>query len=153
MAFSQIEFDQMRSYLGFPRLFISANPFFESAMKALQSVSDGGTYPDSTAENAVRIALVNIAAIDGYISSVASQTVNLAVFEIPVSLSNGATLKQDYRLALSTLRREGTNQIMKIAIRLGIHPIRPYFYADGIETDTSKYTNNPSFFGGSKRRV
>lgn len=151
MSFTESERDQIRTYLGFPRLFISANPFLESAMTSLQSTAQGGSYPDNTAELAVRAALQSINAVDGYITAVGQQTINLAVYEIPVSLSNGAVLKQDYRQTLSTLRREGTNQIMKIAIRLGVQPIRPYFYSDGLQVDPSSAYGNPSFFGSRGR--
>lgn len=145
MTFSEFERDEIRSYLGFPRLYISANPFLESAITTIQPISEGGSAPDSSIENAVRAALQAIAAIDGYITQLGQQTINLAVYEVPVSLSNGATLKQDYRLALNTLRREGTNQIMKISIRLGVQPLRPYFYSDGLGAG-SQYAN-PKFFG------
>jgi hypothetical protein len=145
MTFSEFERDEIRSYLGFPRLYISANPFLESAITTIQPISEGGSAPDSSIEDAVRAALQAIAAIDGYITALGQQTINLAVYEVPVSLSNGATLKQDYRMALSTLRREGTNQIMKVAIRLGVQPLRPYFYSDGLGSG-SQYAN-PKFFG------
>jgi hypothetical protein len=145
MTFSEFERDEIRSYLGFPRLYISANPFLESAITTIQPISEGGSAPDSSIEDAVRAALQAIAAIDGYITQLGQQTINLAVYEVPVSLSNGATLKQDYRMALSTLRREGTNQIMKVAIRLGVQPLRPYFYSDGLGSG-SQYAN-PKFFG------
>ena len=151
MAFSEFERDQIRSFLGFPRLFISANPFLESAITTIQSQADHGSYPDSSAEDAVRSALQIIASADGYITAIGQQAINLAVFEVPTSLSSGAVLKQDYRMAISTMRREATNQIMKIAIRLGVQPIRPYFYSDGIETNTGKYTARPSFFGKGRR--
>jgi len=145
MTFSELERDEIRTYLGFPRLYISANPFLEQAITTIQPISEGGSAPDSSIEDAVRAALQAIAAIDGYITQLGQQTINLAVYEVPVSLSNGATLKQDYRLALSTLRREGTNQIMKVAIRLGVQPLRPYFYSDGLGSG-SQYAN-PKFFG------
>lgn len=148
MAFSEIERDEMRTYLGFPKLWQSANPFFESAMTSIQSLADGGSYPDSTGENACRAAIAAISALDGYITTIGQQMINLAVYEVPVSLSNGATLKQDYRSALSTMRREGTNQIMKLAIRLGVQPIRPYFYSDGLQNDPQSAYGNPGFFGG-----
>jgi hypothetical protein len=144
--FSESERDQIRTYLGFPRLFLSANPYLESAITTLQPISEGGSAPDSSTENAVRAVLLQLTALDGYISNVLSQVVNLAVYEVPVSLSNGATLKQDYRTVLATWKREGTNQIQKIANRLGIQPIRPYYYSDGLQPDpVSAY--NPSFFG------
>ena len=144
MAFTEFERDEIRTYLGFPRLYISANPFLESAMTTIQSVADHGSAPDSSIENAVRIALQAINSIDGYIIALGQQTINLAVFEVPTSLSSGAVLKQDYRMALSTLRREGTNLIMRISIRLGVQPLRPYFYSDGLGGG-SKYAN-PKFF-------
>src|ERR1039457_5087310 len=120
MAFTEFERDEIRTYLGFPRLYISANPSLESAITTIQPISDGGSPPDASIVNAFRAALQIIAAADGYISALGQQAINLAVYEVPVSLSNGAVLKQDYRMALATIRREATNQIMKISIRLGV---------------------------------
>lgn len=144
MVFSEFERDEIRSYLGFPRLYISANPFLEQAITTIEPMPQGSA-PDSSIENAVRAAIQQIAAIDGYINQLEQQLINLAVYEVPVSLSNGATLKQDYRMALATLRREGTQQIQKIAIRLGVRPLRPYFYSDGLGAG-SQYAN-PKFYG------
>ena len=144
MAFTEFERDEIRTYLGFPRLYISANPSLESAITTIQPISDGGSPPDASIVNAFRAALQIIAAADGYISALGQQAINLAVYEVPVSLSNGAVLKQDYRMALATIRREATNQIMKISIRLGVQPLRPYFYSDGLGAG-SEYAN-PKFF-------
>lgn len=144
MAFTEFQRDQIRSYLGFPRLYISANPFLESAITAIQTISEGGSSPDASIENAVIAAIARVAAIDGYIANIETQMINLAVYEVPVSLSNGAVLKQDYRMALSTLRREGTNVIQSFAIRLGVQPLRPYFFSDGLGSG-SQYAN-PKFF-------
>lgn len=148
MPFSEAERDQIRTILGFPRLYISANPFLEQAMTTVQPISENGSAPDASIENAIRDALARITAIDGYINQLETDPVSLAVHAVPVSLSNGAVLGQDYARAIRTLRREGTNQIMKVAIRLGVQPLRPYFYSDGLGSG-SAFTNNP--FGGNPR--
>lgn len=145
MAFTEANRDQIRTYLGFPKLYISANPFLESAITAIQTVAEGGSQPDASIENAVLAALTQLNNIDGYISQIQQNIVNLAVTEVPVSLSNGATLKQDYARAIAILRREGTNTINEIAFRLGVKPLRPFYYSDGLGNG-SQYAN-PQFFG------
>lgn len=144
MAFTEFQRDQIRSYLGFPRLYISANPFLESAITSIQPISEGGSSPDASIENAVIAAINQVADVDGYIQSLEAQLINLAVTEVPVSLSNGATMKQDYARAIFILKRQGTDVIQKFAIRLGVQPIRPYFYSDGLGGG-SAYAN-PQFF-------
>lgn len=142
MTFSEAERDQIRTYLGYTRMYISANPFLEQAITSIQPISEGGSAPDSSIENAVRSALQQIAAIDTTIQNLEGDPVSLAVSGVPVSLSNGAVLQQDYSRAIRTLRRNGTNDIMKIATRLGVQPIRPYFYSDGLGS-TEALTNDP----------
>lgn len=148
MAFTEQNRDQIRSVLGFPRLYISANPFLEQAITTIQPLSEGGSAPDSSIENAVLAALAQLTAIDGYIAQLINNPISLAINQVPVSLSNGATLNQDYSRALRTLRREGTNIIMMISIRLGVQPLRPYYYSDGLGSG-SAMTNDP--FGGNPR--
>lgn len=148
MAFTEAQRDQIRSYLGFPRLYISANPFLEQAITTIQPLSEGGSAPDASIENAVIVALGQIAAIDQNLNNIQANITLLAATDVPTTMSSGAILKQDYTRVLRTLRREGTNLIMKVAIRLGVQPLRPYFYSDGLGAG-SAFTNDP--FGGNPR--
>jgi|ERR1017187_938787 hypothetical protein len=150
MTFSAYERDKIRSFFGFDYLYIAANPFFEQALTTIQPISEGGSAPDSSIENSVRDIMNQLLAIDGYISGILQQVTNLAVYEVPTALTNGATLKQDYAMALRTLRKNGTSLIQQIATRLGLQPIRPYFYSDGLG-DSNAY-NLPKFFGGRSSR-
>ena len=145
MAFTDAERDKIRTYMGVPRLYISSNSFLEQAMTSVQSIADNGSAPDSSIEEAIRGIIQTIDNIEGSLTQIESQYVNLAVHEVPASLSNGATLKQDYSAAIRRLRMEGTHQIQKIAIRLGIQPIRPYFFSDGLQAN-ARQAYMPSFF-------
>lgn len=51
-------------YLGYAAIFLQADPRLESAITAVQAVSDGGTRPDNSSELAVRNIITQLQAID-----------------------------------------------------------------------------------------
>jgi hypothetical protein len=174
MSYSQYERDQIRTYFGYPRLYISANSEFESAISTTQPYmwfgagvppqprnpnlsydpsQDGyGSAPDSSIENAIRNAIQKIDAIDGYIWQNDINYTNFAIYEVPASLSASVALKQDYRIVQYQLRKDGTAFIQAIANRIGVQPLRPYFYPDGIQPvgAMGRHKYNPGFFGPNR---
>jgi hypothetical protein len=63
--FSETDRVYMRRFLGTGSTFLTAWPLLESAMTAVQSVSDGGARPDSSTENEIKGILYGTASVTG----------------------------------------------------------------------------------------
>jgi hypothetical protein len=67
MAFIETDRVQVRKYLGYPQIWLQADPRLEAAMSNIQSVSDGGTRPNpspSAAEVEAKAVLATLQALD-----------------------------------------------------------------------------------------
>lgn len=65
MAFSELDRVYIRTFMGFSATFLQGDPRLESAITAIQSVSENGTRPDSSSENYVKGLLYGSAAVTG----------------------------------------------------------------------------------------
>jgi len=64
MAFVEADRVQVRRFLGYAQINLEADPRLESALDSAQSIADGGSRPDSTAENMIKALLVKLIALD-----------------------------------------------------------------------------------------
>lgn len=117
MAFTDVQKDQIRTYMGMPRLFAQSNAVLENAMSAIENLStlDGGA-----TETAVKTALTNIASIEAQI--LANSTLMLAT-EVMDEVKFDA-IRND-----AGLRKVGRSYIHQLSIRLSMMPQEDYFAA------------------------
>ena len=117
MAWTEADRAVIRSYLGFPALFLQADPRLESAMQSVQSEADGGTRPDNSTELQMRGWLAQLAAIEARLESLWDEAEALKVDELGV----------DPMRALALLRSEGRRIVGRIARALGTSPRHDVF--------------------------
>jgi hypothetical protein len=120
-AFTEDQKVKIRKYLGFSKLFASANPLLEGAIGAIEELNDGGA-----AVNDMTDALTKISTIESQITT--AQSVLLA-WEVT------GEIKVDAARALQALRKEGQTMINTLSFAFGIKPFRRYFYPS--DTDSS----------------
>lgn len=146
--FSAADIENIRWIMGFDRLWLTANPWIDSVLTAIQPPPVGSAPTDQVVVN-VQLAMQQVLALDGYRMQILSNPNQLATLNVPTALLNGATLKLDFDGAIKDICKHGTNIIEKISIATGLQPLRPFFYTDGIMSNNT--LNRPSFFfkGGS----
>lgn len=65
MSFNETDRTWIRHFAGFSAIFGQADPRLESAITAIQSVSDGGSRPDSSGENYIKACIYGQAGVTG----------------------------------------------------------------------------------------
>lgn len=63
--FSQLDYAYVFRYMGMSNIFLEAWPLVPNAIKSAQSVADGGSQPDSSAENMIKAYIYGAAAVVG----------------------------------------------------------------------------------------
>ena len=117
MAWSEADRATIRSYLGFPALFLQADPRLEAAMTAVLAEADHGTRPDNSTELQIRGWLTQLAAIEARLESLWDEAEALQVDELGV----------DPMRAMVLLRSEGRRIVGRIARALGTAPRHDVF--------------------------
>lgn len=117
MAWNESDRATLRSYLGFPALFLQADPRLESAMTSVQSEADGGTRPDASTELQIRRWLAQLATIESRLEQLWDEAEALKVEELGV----------DPMRAMVLLRSEGRRIVGRIARALGTAPRHDVF--------------------------
>lgn len=117
MAWTEADRATIRSYLGFPALFLQADPRLEAAMTAVQSEADGGVRPDGSTELQIRGWLTQLAAIETRLESLWDEAEALKVDELGV----------DPMRAVALLRSEGRRIVGRLARALGTSPRHDVF--------------------------
>lgn len=149
MAFSQLDYTYVFRYMGMSNIFLQAWPLVSNAVKAVQSIADGGTQPDSSAENSIKGFIYGQAAVTGVsgVTPGAASTTGvtftqpalrgLLSIEQAIAFQDsfvGATeaegdAKIDAFREIARLRSEGQRLCGAIATQLGMRcVIRKYFY-------------------------
>ena len=113
MAFSNVQRDQIRTYMGMPKLFSQANAVLENAMDAIDGIADGGA-----TEGAMVAVLNNLQAIDAQI---------LANSNLMLATEVMDEVKFDAIRADLGLRKMGRYLINQIAIPLSMPPAVDFF--------------------------
>ncbi len=117
MAWTEADRAAIRSYLGFPALFLQADPRLEAAMTAVQSEADRGVRPDGSTETQIRGWLVQLAKVESRLEELWDEAEALKVDELGV----------DPMRAMALLRAEGRRVVGRIARALGTAPRHDVF--------------------------
>lgn len=117
MAWTEADRATLRSYLGFPALFLQADPRLEAAMTAVLAQADHGTRPDDSTELQIRGWLAQLAKIESRLQDLWDEAEALKVDELGI----------DPMRALALLRAEGRRIVGRIARALGTAPRHDVF--------------------------
>jgi hypothetical protein len=63
--FSELDRSYIRKYVGYGAVYVQAEPRLETAITTIQSQADGGSRPDSSEENAIKILIYGSNAVTG----------------------------------------------------------------------------------------
>ena len=75
MAFAEADRVQIRRYLGYPQIWLQADPRLENAITNIQSLSDGGTRPNpspSAAETQAKAFVTSLLGVDASLATLAT---------------------------------------------------------------------------------
>lgn len=64
MAFTEADRVKIRKYLGYAQIFIGSDPSLENAITSCQSIAEGGSRPDGTAETEIKSYLAELALLE-----------------------------------------------------------------------------------------
>lgn len=117
MAWTEADRATIQSYLGFPALFLQADPRLEAAMTAVLAVVDNGTRPDNSTELQIRGWLAQLASIEARLESLWDEAEALKLDELGV----------DPMRAMVLLRAEGRRIVGRVARALGTAPRHDVF--------------------------
>ena len=81
--YSELDRSWLRWALGYAAIFVQADPSFETALQASQSLTDGGSRPDSTTENFCKGLIYGFAAVTGTAGVTPGPTVQNVTFTQP----------------------------------------------------------------------
>lgn len=119
----------LRHYLGYSGIWIQAEPRLENAIQAVQSISDGGSRPDSSTETYIKALIYGAAAQAGPPAIPAVRGLLQIEFQISQMDTLFAATKADevqvdaYR-ETARLRSEGRRLCAGIAGQLGMRGVR-----------------------------
>jgi len=137
MAWTEADRATIRHYLGFPALFLQADPRLESALQSVQSVADHGTRPDNSTELQIRGWLAQLVHVEARLEELWDEAEALKVDELGV----------DPMRAMALMRSEGRRVVGNIARALGTAPRHDVFSAPEPNPHGSPY---PDIDDGSK---
>jgi hypothetical protein len=143
MAFLELDRSYVRHFVGYGAIFLQAEPRLENALTAMQSQADGGSRPDSTAENVVKGLIYGVSAVAG-VQVIPGGTTQTTAFAQPAQqglLSLEAKLQTmwDFTFALKAdsgeaqidtargmmqLRQEGRRLCHAMARMMGMRGVR-----------------------------
>jgi hypothetical protein len=144
MAFSQQDYQAIYYYLGVSATFLQAEPQIQAAINATQSQADGGSRPDSNAENYIKSLLYGSVAQTGPAGVTLGPTAQNVQFTMPATIGLIAIDQQlstlwqlffvqsadkedvvlDTGRALVLLRMEGRRLAFRLARALGLRSVR-----------------------------
>jgi hypothetical protein len=119
MPWTEADRATIRSYLGFPALFLQADPRLEVAITSVQSEADGGVRPDNSTELQIRGWLAQLAKIESRLEEIWDEAEALKVDELGI----------DPMRAMALLRAEGRRLVGRVARALGTAPRHDVFGA------------------------
>lgn len=113
MAFTEADRVQIRHFMGAGQLFLQAYPFLESAISNVQSVGDGGTRPDSSAETAIKSLVTDMQSVESNLKTLWPTMLALTADEVRI----------DPARAMAALRMEGRRLAFSLARHLGFDSV------------------------------
>ena len=127
---SQQERAWWRHFLGFAAIFKQADPRLEDALTAIQSISDGGSQPDSTSEDYGRVLIQQALTVEASLQ-------NLWV-QMQVGSSDGKT-KIDAARGMQGLRMEGRRIVNGLSAIISTNPRRDIFSGSTVIGDADAF--------------
>lgn len=119
MAFTEADRVKIRKYLCFPNLYVQADPRLESAITTVQSIADGGSRPDNSAELDIKATLTKLATIE----------TQLEVLWAPALATRADDVSLDVGRGQAILYKDGRRLINALSASLNTRPCRDYFSA------------------------
>jgi len=117
MAFTEADRVQIRKYLGYPQIWLQADPRLEAAVQNIQSISDGGTRPNpspSAAETDAKAEITILQNIDAAITNLATFKGGYGVDEVKVDAAReDARLRAVGRMHSSRLAHMFDTEVQK----------------------------------------
>jgi hypothetical protein len=120
MPFTEADRVKIRKYLGYAQIFIGADPSLENAIDSCQSIVDGGSRPDNSAELMILGVLAEIEAIETALKEHRESCLD------NVQVGN---IKTDALRAMAGLRAEGRRMIGYLANAVDTTPKSDVFSA------------------------
>jgi hypothetical protein len=149
MAYLELDRVYVRRYIGYPGgLWLQSEPRLENAISATQSIADGGTRPDSSAENYIKGLIYGTAAVTGnpVTPGGTTQTATFAQPSQPGLLNIETQLTTMWPFTFATkadeadvdtyrgmvqLRAEGRRMCHALAVALGMKGVRRDAFGPG----------------------
>lgn len=113
MAYLESDRVAVRHFMGIGSSFLQAWPLLESALTSSQSIADGGTRPDSSAETAIKALVADMQTIELQLKTNWKAMMALTVDEVKV----------DYARAMAALRMEGRRLAFSLARYLDFNAV------------------------------
>lgn len=129
MAFVEADRVAIRHFMGAGQLFLQAYPLLESAITNIQSVADGGTRPDSSAETAVLALVSDLQLVETNLKNLWNKMLASVVDEVKIDPARGmAALRMEgRRLAFSLARHLGFDTVLADVFSSQTPQIPPVF--------------------------
>ncbi len=137
--FTESDRVQIRRYLGFSGIFLQANPRLESAITAVQAISDGGTRPDNSSELEVRAYIAKLQKIDEKIECMLWST---------VGVSKADEINIDSARGIAVMKQEGRRFVTLLSDILSCTPLKDCYSSTAANADGDSFNrDNPKFWG------
>jgi hypothetical protein len=136
---SQQDRVNVRHFLGYAAIFKQEDPRLEGAMTAIQSVSDGGSQPDSSSENALRSMVADALTVECSLKSLWTQ----------MQVGKAGTTIIDALRGMGGLRMEGRRIVNGISAILSTWPRRDIFSGATVNADGDSFYQPGTAAGGS----
>jgi hypothetical protein len=137
MAFTQQDKANIRHFLGYGAIFKQADLRLENAMQAVESVSDGGSQPDSTSENAVRSIVADLLTVECVLKNLWVQMQAGQVGKNKIDALRGA----------AGVRAEGRRLVTGLSVVLSTSPRRDIFGPTAPNPDGDAFYDAPGGAG------
>lgn len=122
-TFSFVQRDQIRTYMGMPKLFAQSNSMLENAISAIENIDDGGA-----TFNAVAQVLVNLQNLD-------NQLITNSILMLATEVKD--EIKFDAIRNDAGIRRVARAQIKQLSIRLSMDAMSDYYAAVSVDPSGS----------------
>jgi hypothetical protein len=135
-VFSESQRVQIRRYLGYSRLNLAMDPRLESVLTTVQSVADGGSFPDSSTEDLIVATLASLVSLES----------KMVLLWDQAQAVDADGLKIEVPRAMIMLRMEGRRLIGIISDTLEVKPKRDVFSSPGLRPMDATYVASDRSF-------
>lgn len=173
MAYAEVDYVWVRHFVGYGAVWIQAEPRLDNALKATQSVADGGGRPDASTENYIKGLIYGTAAVTGTQTGVVPGAVSTTgvVFATPAARglitiestiaqqdvflgamkADGGEVEIDPAREMKRLRMEGRRLCHALARMLGMKGVRADVFSSSpiiLDSDPFSFSDMQSWRRG-----